>query len=153
IFLKAAWKTLSDEEEHSGRFHTARAFLFTPGSADLQSTCVGPVPVGLVGLHIVQKTAGFPQWIWATFEQVDNAPADPANPANPGNNDLWSFFLKGSAKAKVPPDCPSLVTPCDWQPTSSHLTDKTGGPTQAVRENPIPKSPNQPSLDQINTSV
>lgn len=154
IFLKAAWKILSDEEEHSGRFHPVRAFLFTPGSTDVQSTCVGPVPVGLVGLHIVQKTAGFPQWIWATFEQIDSAPADSTNPGNPGNNDLWSFFLKGSTKTKAEaPGCPKSAQPCDWQPTSSHLADKTGGPTQAVRENPISKSPNQPSLDQINTSV
>jgi hypothetical protein len=30
--------------------------------------------VGLVGLHIVQKTPNRPQWVWATFEHVDNAP-------------------------------------------------------------------------------
>jgi hypothetical protein len=32
------------------------------------------VEVGLVGLHIVQKTPTRPRWIWSTFEQVDNAP-------------------------------------------------------------------------------
>jgi hypothetical protein len=28
--------------------------------------------VGLVGMHIVQKTPTRPQWIWSSFEQVDN---------------------------------------------------------------------------------
>ena len=29
-------------------------------------------PVGLIGFHIMVKTPSRPQWIWATFEQVDN---------------------------------------------------------------------------------
>jgi hypothetical protein len=154
IFLKAAWKVLSSDEEKSGRFHTARAFLFTPSSHNVKETCVGPVPVGLVGLHIVQKTASFPDWIWATFEQVDNTPADPTNPSNPATQDRWSFFENGSAKSMGAPKCPNSSSPCqDWQPTSSHRNDVTGGPTQAIRFTPIPKSPNQPSLDQINQSA
>jgi hypothetical protein len=32
------------------------------------------ITVGLVGLHIVQKTPSRPQWIWSTFEQIDNVP-------------------------------------------------------------------------------
>ena len=28
--------------------------------------------MGLVGLHIAHKTQHAPQWIWSTFEQVDN---------------------------------------------------------------------------------
>ncbi len=35
---------------------------------------VPDVPFGLVGLHIVTRTVSAPQWIWATFEHVDNAP-------------------------------------------------------------------------------
>jgi hypothetical protein len=81
-FLKAAWKTLSAAEINSGRYHTAQAFLYTPAVSGIEQTCVGPVTVGLVGLHIVQKTKGFPQWLWATFEQVDNTPADPSTPGS-----------------------------------------------------------------------
>src|SRR5262249_35225764 len=79
-FIKAAWKALSAAEINSGRFHTAQAFLYTPAAPNIGQTCAGPVTVGLVGLHIVQKTAAFPQWLWATFEQVDSVPADPGNP-------------------------------------------------------------------------
>ena len=150
VFIKAAWKVLTDEEEKSGKFHTARAFMFTPSSTDVQSTCVGPVPVGLVGLHIVQKTHDFPMWIWATFEHVDTTPPDPANPGTQN----WHFFKTGSTKPLKAPTCPTAGQPCpDWQPTSRHLNDITGGPTQATRLNPIPKSENQPALDQLNKSV
>jgi hypothetical protein len=150
IFIKASWKVLTPEEARSGRFHTAQAFLFTPSSPDVQSTCAGPVPVGLVGLHIVQKTRDFPKWLWATFEQVDTSPADPANPGTQN----WHFFRTGSPKGLDAPACPTAASPCvDWQPTSSHLTDATGGPTQATRLNPIGTSQNQPALDQINQSV
>src|SRR5882672_9405730 len=78
-------------EINSGRFHTAQAFLYTPAAPAIEQTCAGPVTVGLVGLHIVQKTQDFPMWLWATFEQVDTTPADPANPgANPPEG--WGFF-------------------------------------------------------------
>jgi hypothetical protein len=159
-FLKVAWKVLSEQEINSGRFHTAQAFLYTPAAPNIEPTCAGPVTVGLVGLHIVQKTQQFPQWMWATFEQVDTTPADPNQPgANPPEG--WGFFKNGSSKtANQKPLCPDGTTPstaCDFQPTSSHLgtnpNDKTGGPTQAVRMNPIPSSPNQPALGQINAAA
>jgi hypothetical protein len=36
--------------------------------------------MGLVGLHIVQKTPSRPQWIWSTFEHVDNVEVGPGAP-------------------------------------------------------------------------
>lgn len=157
ILIKAAWKVLTPDEEQSGRFHTARAFLFTPGLNTIPSTCAGPVVVGLVGLHVVQKTFAFPGWIWETFEHVDNTPDDPSNP---GSQSHWSFWNRTSTtNANKAPNCPSGSSPCDWQPTSSHrqVTDPTGGPTQVVRLNPIANSPNQAGtnrfLDQLNQSV
>jgi len=159
-FIKAAWKTLNPGEINSGRFHLAQAFLFTPASPQVGATCAGPVTVGLVGLHIVQKTQAFPLWLWATFEQVDSTPADPANPGS-APPEGWSFWQQGSSKpANSPPPCPDGTTDssqCDFQPTSSHMgtapNDKTGGPTQAVRKNPILKSPNQPALGLINAAA
>ena len=41
---------------------------------------LGMVLVGLVGLHVVQKTKQLPQWMWATFEHVDNAPDSALGP-------------------------------------------------------------------------
>lgn len=159
-FVKAAWKTLSAAEINSGRFHTAQAFLFTPAasSGGLTSTCAGPVTVGLVGLHIVHRTSDFGNYVWETFEQVDNTPADPSNPG-PTPPQGWSFFKPGSnVIPNQQPKCPNPLPGggCDYQPTSSHLNDATGGPTQALRLNPISKSPNNDDghpLDQINSAA
>ena len=89
-FLKAAWKPLSAAEINSGRYHTAQAFLFTPSAPNLEPNLRGPVTVGLVGLHIVHKTDKFGNYIWSTFEQVDNTPA---NPSNAGTHSSWRLGL------------------------------------------------------------
>jgi hypothetical protein len=156
-FLKAAWKPLNAAEINSGRYHTAQAFLFTPGQMGLDPTCAGPVTVGLVGLHIVHKTDRFGNYLWNTFEQVDNTPNNPSSPgtAPPGG---WGYFnpSQGATNKNTQPKCPdgsAVSASCDFQPTSSHLNDKTGGPTQAWRENLPSKSPNEPALGQINKAM
>jgi len=66
--VKSAW-ILMTNISHPERYYTRTAMVLDPQSG----TC-SPVTVGLVGLHIVQKTPSRPQWIWSTFEQVDNVP-------------------------------------------------------------------------------
>ncbi|MBL0374595.1 hypothetical protein JJB09_21520 [Rhizobium sp. KVB221] len=69
IMLKVAWKILGPGDDPK-RFHTALAYIYDPGptpSCKLEQ-------VGLVGLHISHKTTNAPQWIWSTFEHIDNAP-------------------------------------------------------------------------------
>lgn len=49
--------------------------------------------LGLVGLHIVQKTPGHPENVWATFEHVDNAPPCAGTPpAPPAGFSGWQFY-------------------------------------------------------------
>jgi len=68
IDVKASWIEMSSIPSSKwGRFHTRSALVFDPRTR----TCVRET-IGLVGLHIVQKTKSRPQWIWTTFEQVDN---------------------------------------------------------------------------------
>lgn len=69
IMLKIAWKILGDGDDAS-RFHTAKAYLYNPAA----SPPCEVADVGMVGLHISQKTVNAPQWVWSTFEHVDNAP-------------------------------------------------------------------------------
>ena len=66
IDIKAAWIDMKDIA-HSERFYTREAYLL-----DLETETCSKAKVGLVGLHIVQKTPSRPQWIWSSFEQVDN---------------------------------------------------------------------------------
>lgn len=62
--IKLAWKMLSEDEGKSGRFLQRRASLPGTGTAE--------VLLGLVGFHIAQKSNHYSDWIWATFEHVDN---------------------------------------------------------------------------------
>jgi hypothetical protein len=68
IDTKSAWMDIKDAK-HPERYYTRDALVLDP---------VTGIPekkrVGLVGLHIVVKTQSRPQWIWSTFEQVDNVP-------------------------------------------------------------------------------
>ena len=77
IELKAAWRILTDPSQY-GRYLTSQAVLVSPTGSCSTAT------MGLVGLHIIHKTVSQPQFIWATFEQVDNVPpASPATFSNP----------------------------------------------------------------------
>lgn len=71
--VKAAWKVMgllgSRQPDDPTRFYTTRALVYDPAT----NNCAQQL-VGLVGLHIVHKTRTLNQWVWATFEQVDNAP-------------------------------------------------------------------------------
>jgi hypothetical protein len=73
--LKLAWRILKDADIKSGRYHMMPATVIDQGHVEREVT------VGLVGMHIGHKSASSPQWIWSTFEQVDNVEVDQvANP-------------------------------------------------------------------------
>ena len=69
--------------------------------------------MGLVGFHITQKTPSAPQWVWSTFEQVNNVPGIAATGALSFNN----------------PSCPTC--PVNGQ-------TQRGTPNQIVRAITIP---------------
>ena len=120
IEIKLAWKVLTPAEVRSNRFlvkrlpvvqyipagaattttATATASATPPAhfsgrSAD-NGTSTSPVEtVGLIGMHISMRTRSSPQWIWATFEQIDNTRLD---------------FASGDAKHPLPKQ-PSLSNP------------------------------------------
>ena len=70
IDIKAAWMDMSGVKNPQ-RYYTRTAYMMDPFANPV--TCK-KVTVGLVGLHIVQKTQSRPQWVWSTFEQIDNVP-------------------------------------------------------------------------------
>lgn len=81
LMVKASWKVLDGNDKREN-FHTVDALVYTPGNSDPSKGPVVPEsckaePVGLVGLHIVHKTSSAPQWVWSTFEHVDNVPEKP----------------------------------------------------------------------------
>lgn len=76
--IKAAWRAfkLPEEEALLKRYYHVTAEVFNPATEKCE-----PKTMGLVGMHIVQKTPTRPQWIWSTFEHVDNAPLTGSDPA------------------------------------------------------------------------
>jgi hypothetical protein len=75
--VKSSWIDMTGIT-HRDRYYTRMAKLMDP----VTGQCADKL-VGLVGLHIVQKTASRPQWIWSTFEQVDNVPPPAQGAPNP----------------------------------------------------------------------
>jgi hypothetical protein len=119
IKVKAAWKVMgllgSRQPDDLTKFYTARGFVVDPNTGQCTERLLG-----LVGLHVVVKTKQLPQWMWATFEHVGNAPtqgvAPPAGAKYNFNN----------------PACPVSQCPVNTPPTGQSTM-----PTQVVRVVPI----------------
>lgn len=63
-----------------------------------------PAKVALVGLHVVGVTVNHPEFLWATFEQNNNAPdlppgMDPTSP-NPASNQGFTFYAANTPANK-----------------------------------------------------
>jgi hypothetical protein len=110
IVIKAAWKVIDPAQgDVPGRFHKVQAYVYTrasdnpptPPSCELKT-------MGLVGFHIAHKTDSAPQWVWSTFEQVDNVRVGPNAP--PGTR--ANFFDPNS---KYPVNTPP---PRPWNPNA-----------------------------------
>lgn len=78
IELKFAWKILGHGDIPS-RFFTIMAEIDIPQYDD-KGNLLPPkqeeLQVGLVGMHYAVRTQSAPEWIWATFEHVDNIQAN-----------------------------------------------------------------------------
>jgi hypothetical protein len=63
--------------------------------------------VGLIGFHVVHKLPDHQEWIWSTFEHVDNTPdcAQISNP--PSGYSSWNFFKTGFVPVGKP--CPACA--------------------------------------------
>jgi hypothetical protein len=98
IDVKAAWINMAGVQNPQ-RYYTRTAWVLNPFSTP-DPTCT-PITVGLVGLHIVQKTPSRPQWIWSTFEQIDNVPGGTSS----------GPFAYNSGNAKAMPNSNPLSFP------------------------------------------
>lgn len=71
--IKSAWRLFTDTEMKNqnliNRFYTLNAILVDPGGARTEAL------IGLIGLHIVRRTPSRPEWIWSSFEHIDNLSA------------------------------------------------------------------------------
>lgn len=118
--VKSAWKILCTDVEtcnqvdDPSRYYTETALIYTAGKVKVidaldpdnvpQQTVTKPATcevaeVGLVGFHIGVKTFWAPQWIWPTFEHIDNVPGNTA-PDEPAPTH-FSFYNPNCAEVTL----------------------------------------------------
>lgn len=124
IEIKAAWKILGQDSQSYARYLTTTAWLQDPDSGDCTEEAVG-----LVGLHIIHKTASAPDFIWATFEHIDNVPIPNAD----NQNGPYSFF-----NPECTEDCTPNVARIDCDETPCKNLYPKNQPVQVTRDNAIP---------------
>ncbi len=111
IRVKAAWKIMGGKNskfpDDPSRFYTTTALIYHPDTQQCSAQ-----QVGLVGLHIVQKTETFPRYTWSTFEHVDNAPTQAEIDDGSAAKKKWNFYNPASnAKPNQPQKNPPYTTP------------------------------------------
>jgi hypothetical protein len=133
IMLKVSWKILDPvkDKDLDGKIHKAKALIFMPPEPGKPATCSDPVDVGLIGFHLVHKTASRRQWIWTTFEHVQNAPEERAlkDPAKLLTKYLFFDVANPKGPFNQTPDRP-------WDPREQPFRD--GFKSQITRVIPVP---------------
>ena len=105
IAVKTAWVDVTElPAPLVKRFYTRTALV-------KRATGIGcaRITVGLIGVHIAQKTPSRPQWIWSSFEQADTVPPKWAD--WPG-----SFVLNDGRGAPMPDHNPLSLAPVAPEP-------------------------------------
>jgi hypothetical protein len=136
LMLKVSWKIL-DKDDDASTFHTVDALVSLP-KANEQSPeppCLH-VTLGMVGLHIVHKTEGRPQWIWTSFEHVRNVPEQADVDAHRATG-KYNFYDPDCDTTK----CPVNATPPrPWDPDPKrNLSFHSGFKSQITRVVPLTK--------------
>jgi len=126
IEVKGAWREAHDDElpAMQGRYYIVKAQVMNP----VRGVCEEK-NMALVGLHIVQKTPSRPQWIWSSFEHVDNVPE-----RGGALDHAFSFNDGDPTKQQLTP----AVAPPPLSPTN--LPQESPTPMQVVRRSPIAAS-------------
>ena len=114
VMLKAAWKQLTPKDD-SSRYFTEQVQIYDPTAP--KAPCA-TATVGLIGFHIAHKVARFPEWVWSSFEHVDNVPPDSGTAPGPMtlNNGTDDPKTVGGWANRPAPD-PSTPNPTPAQVT------------------------------------
>jgi len=112
IMVKAAWRVINPADKN--RFHTQTVLVYSPASQNPKypASCSTKL-MGLVGLHIGHKTNSASQWLWSTFEHVDNAPTE-AEVASGKLKANYNYYDPKCPASKCPQN---QVPPRPWNPT------------------------------------
>ena len=90
IIVKAAWTPIPEGVNWASRFRTINACV-CDATANGGPTSCAVRKMGLTGFHLMSKTPSAPQWLWSTFEQVDNVPAGSCAAASGGTGLNYTY--------------------------------------------------------------
>lgn len=133
IELKAAWIPIAAAQ--ASRYLTARADVYAPGLPPQHD-----VLVGLVGLHIIHKVPNAQQFMWATFEHVDNAPDAKPAPSPTPTPARWTYDNPACNPSTDHYRCvPNMQpgTPCPAAAGAAAACDPYTAPVQVTRVTPL----------------
>ncbi len=142
IAVKAAWRplTAADTPAVRARYYVVKDAEIVDVAKTLAAgrTICTKSDVALVGLHIAIKTLYRPQWLWSTFEHVDNVPPVGAGAARePDARDAgapYSYFDASKPNLGLwPPFGSRTVLPVNL----SNPPKVDPAPMQVVRKFPI----------------
>lgn len=153
IEVKTSWRvaTLGDSvliPNASARFFTTQGQVPRVTVVDSQyvtdTTQMIPATLALIGMHVVGTVPGHPEFIWATFEQVDNAPMCSATPTGATNDSTgapWSLY-PGNLQCD---SCNQVNKPASFNPTPICRVLAYGDTSTS--------SPNAQNIQSLNASV
>ena len=133
LTVKSAWIELPGPKPLASRFYIReKAWVQDP-----ETHACRMADVGLVGLHIVYKSPSRPQWIWSTFEHVDNVPEPLPEPNrtytfNDGTNTAMTrgpeddFKIPRPANSAGPGDPPRPYQVQRMQPIKADVANLNG---------------------------
>ena len=130
IHVKAAWMELPDDEATRNRFYRTTATIVVDWTADAKPV-IAQREVGLVGLHIVHKTPKRQDWVWSTFEHVDNLLAEHGGGAPPASFSSQDPALASSDSKANNPKPEPLASRKPYPKADDRK------PVEVVRVNPI----------------
>nr|WP_294941801.1 hypothetical protein [uncultured Mucilaginibacter sp.] len=139
IEIKASWRILLPATgDDTSRYYCRKATIFIDSlhTRNHQPLLITNVTVGLVGMHIVRKTAKVSaNQIWSTFEHIDNTPDD-AQQAQMSNRQ-WSFYNPDCLNC-TPNAAPDTIKGDNkqymWQPNMPYARDyAVGAPGQQLK--------------------
>ncbi len=139
IEVKAAWRELPDRPEVLSRFYHHKDAIIIDWDKDHKEV-ERKATIGLVGFHIVSKMPQRENWIWSTFEHVDNAKSSDgmAWPSFCSRKDGWAWLSPGTnQKPKDWQDRlkPGYPIPTDFEPIEVARNPASDSPPETKKIN------------------
>jgi hypothetical protein len=134
IEIKLAWKELGPNDD-TNRFLVAHINVTTsePQAPGQTVPATRDFDAGLVGMHIAMRTVSSPEWIWATFEQIDNVRVNHYPDGRPTHPNFFNPSIQESNN--VQPSMNAVLDPSTGFPVITNVNPTTW--VESLTTNPV----------------